>query len=137
MRRFACILSAWTTTQRIVNKAWSYAHLLRDDGLSYLSYTEQITFLLFLLFLKNPADCHDRRLTWSGQTPDGRWRAYDYEDLLKRDKVNLDLFWLRDESLGDAAGLPEPDVIAEEIAEDLQSALDQFAAIANDLRRDR
>src|SRR5215210_534035 len=35
-------------TQRIVNKAWSYAHLLRDDGLSYLSYTEQITFLLFL-----------------------------------------------------------------------------------------
>ncbi len=35
-------------TQRIVNKAWSYAHLLRDDGLSYLAYTEQITFLLFL-----------------------------------------------------------------------------------------
>lgn len=35
-------------TQQIVNKAWSYAHLLRDDGLSYLAYTEQITFLLFL-----------------------------------------------------------------------------------------
>ena len=35
-------------TQQIVNKAWSFAHLLRDDGLSYMAYTEQITFLLFL-----------------------------------------------------------------------------------------
>ena len=35
-------------TRQIVNKAWSFAHLLRDDGLSYMDYTEQITFLLFL-----------------------------------------------------------------------------------------
>ncbi len=35
-------------TQRIVNKAWNFAHVLRDDGLSYMEYTEQITFLLFL-----------------------------------------------------------------------------------------
>src|SRR5687767_7213329 len=35
-------------TQNIVNKAWNYAHVLRDDGLSYMAYTEQITFLLFL-----------------------------------------------------------------------------------------
>ena len=83
----------------------------------------------------NPTNRHDREPTWSEETPEGRWRAYDYEDLLKRDKVNLDLFWIRDESPEHAAGLPEPDAIAEEIAEDLQSALDQFAAIANDLRR--
>ena len=37
-----------THTQQIVNKAWSFAHLLRDDSLSYMAYTEQITFLLFL-----------------------------------------------------------------------------------------
>src|SRR5450755_4688083 len=37
-----------TDTQQIVNKAWNYAHVLRDDGLSYMAYTEQITFLLFL-----------------------------------------------------------------------------------------
>jgi hypothetical protein len=36
------------TTQQIVNKAWNFAHVLRDDGLSYMAYTEQITFLLFL-----------------------------------------------------------------------------------------
>ena len=35
-------------TRQIVNKAWSFVHLLRDDGLFYMAYTEQITFLLFL-----------------------------------------------------------------------------------------
>lgn len=37
-----------TASQQIVNKAWNFAHVLRDDGLSYMAYTEQITFLLFL-----------------------------------------------------------------------------------------
>jgi type I restriction enzyme M protein len=54
---------------------------------------------------------------------------------VKRDKASLDIFWLKDESLEDAANLPDPDVIAAEIAEDLQAALDQFAAIAADLRK--
>jgi type I restriction enzyme M protein len=54
--------------------------------------------------------------------------------LIKRDKVNLDIFWLRDESLEDSQNLPEPGVIAAEIVEDLQAALDQFAEIAADLK---
>jgi type I restriction enzyme M protein len=54
--------------------------------------------------------------------------------LLKRDKVSLDIFWLKDESLEDSANLPDPDVIATEIAEDLEAALDQFAQIASDLK---
>jgi len=37
-----------TASQQIVSKAWNFAHVLRDDGLSYMAYTEQITFLLFL-----------------------------------------------------------------------------------------
>jgi type I restriction enzyme M protein len=52
---------------------------------------------------------------------------------MARDKVNLDIFWLRDESLEDSATLPEPDVLAAEIVEDLQAALEQFSAIAEDL----
>src|SRR3989440_12542766 len=32
----------------IVNKLWNYCNVLRDDGLSYQDYLEQITFLLFL-----------------------------------------------------------------------------------------
>ena len=35
-------------TKKIVDKAWNFAYVLRDDGLSYMAYTAQITFLLFL-----------------------------------------------------------------------------------------
>ncbi len=54
---------------------------------------------------------------------------------MKRDKASLDIFWLSDESLEDAANLPAPEVIAAEIVEDLQAALDEFALIAADLRK--
>jgi type I restriction enzyme M protein len=53
--------------------------------------------------------------------------------LMARDKANLDLFWLRDESLEDSANLPDPDVLAAEIVEDLRAALEQFTAIAEEL----
>ena len=65
--------------------------------------------------------------------PPGRWRAYDYKDLIARDKASLDIFWLRDESLEDSDNLPEPGVIAQEIVEDLEAALEQFLEIATDL----
>ncbi len=81
----------------------------------------------------NPANRHTRAPTWSEQNPTGRWRAYPYEELLARDKVSLDIFWLRDESLEDSAGLPEPDILAAEIVQDLEAALEQFAAIAEDV----
>lgn len=64
-----------------------------------------------------------------------RFHAFTYDELIKRDKASLDIFWLRDESLEDAANLPAPDVLAAEIVEDLQAALDEFALIAADLRR--
>ena len=74
----------------------------------------------------NPANRYERQET-------ERFRAFSCDDLVKRDKVNLDLSWLRDESVEDAASLPEPEALAEEIVEDLQTALDQFAAISADL----
>ncbi len=84
----------------------------------------------------NPKNRHQRKATWTEKrNTDGRWRGFDYADLMKRDKVSLDIFWLKDESLEDSANLPDPDVIAEEIVEDLQAALDQFAAISTDLRK--
>ena len=36
------------TASALVQKVWNYAHVMRDDGLSFLDYTEQITYLLFL-----------------------------------------------------------------------------------------
>lgn len=59
-----------------------------------------------------------------------RWKSYSYDELVARDKVNLDITWLRDESLEDLDHLPAPDVIAREIVEDLTAALAEFEAVA-------
>jgi type I restriction enzyme M protein len=80
-----------------------------------------------------PENCQDRKATWTEKrNPQGRWRSFKYGDLIKRDKVNLDIFWLKDDSLEDSENLPAPDEIAAEIVEDLQAALDQFSEIAVD-----
>jgi len=81
----------------------------------------------------NPENRHNRKPTWSEKNPDNRWRAFDYEELINRDKASLDIFWLKDKSFEESENLPEPDVIAREIAEDLESALEQFRLIADDL----
>ncbi len=80
-----------------------------------------------------PENRHARAPTWTSEAPAGRWRSFTYDELLQRDKVNLDIFWLLDASQDDAAGLDDPDVIAAEIVEDLCAALEQFEAIAADL----
>ena len=76
---------------------------------------------------------HQRQATWSPENPDGRWRAYNYDELVARDKTSLDIFWLKDDSLADSDNLPAPGVIALEIVEDLQAALEQFKLIAADM----
>ena len=82
----------------------------------------------------NPSNRQHRKPTWSEENPDGRWRAFDYEEIINRDKASLDIFWLKDESLEESDNLPEPDVIAREIVEDLESALEQIKEIAEDLK---
>ena len=67
--------------------------------------------------------------------PADRFRSFTYEELTKRDKLNLDIFWLKDASLKDSANLPDPDIIAQEIVKDLEAALSQFATIAQDLKK--
>jgi type I restriction enzyme M protein len=103
--------------------------------------------------LYNPANRHDRKPTWFDErTPSprpspadagegevgakGRWRVYDYDELVARDKASLEFFSLKDESLADSDNLPPPEVIAQEIVEDLEAALEQFRLIAADLGRD-
>lgn len=83
----------------------------------------------------NPRNRHERKATFGEANPEGRWRSFTYEELSKRDKLNLDIFWIKDKSLEDAESLPEPDELAREIAEDLRAALEMFAAIASDLNR--
>ena len=76
----------------------------------------------------NPKNRHNRKES-------DRLKSFTYEELTKRDKVNLDIFWLKDEALEDSANLPAPEIIAADIVEDLQAALAQFAEIAADLKK--
>ena len=82
-----------------------------------------------------PENRHVREPTWSDETPDGRWRAYSRDELLKRDKASLDVFWLKDASLTDLENLPEPEALAEEVMESLHSALASFESVVGDLER--
>jgi type I restriction enzyme M protein len=77
-----------------------------------------------------PGKMHERSENWSETSPDGRWRSFSYEELLQRDKLSLDLFWIKDKSLTDTDKLPAPDILAAEIADDLEDALEQFTKIA-------
>ncbi len=80
-----------------------------------------------------PGKQHLRKPTWSEEATEGRWRCSEYGELLKRDKVSMDVFWIKDKSLTDTDSLPEPDVLAQEIADELEAALEQFAKIARRL----
>ncbi|RKY58017.1 MAG: SAM-dependent DNA methyltransferase, partial [Candidatus Neomarinimicrobiota bacterium] len=74
----------------------------------------------------HPENRHDRQES-------ERFRAFTYDELIQRDKVSLDIFWLKDESLEDMENLPDPDVLAAEIADNLEAALEQFRGIVEDL----
>lgn len=82
----------------------------------------------------NPENRYERKETWSEENPDGRWRKFDVQDILKRDKTSLDIFWIKDKSLADLDNLPEPKVLAGDIMENLQSALDSFSDLMEKLK---
>lgn len=64
------------------------------------------------------------------RTESDRWKRFGHDELLARNKVNLDIAWLRDESLEDTDSLPAPEILAREIVEDLTAALTEFEAVA-------
>ncbi len=81
----------------------------------------------------HPENRHERHETYSEENPDGRFRRYTVEEILTRDKTSLDIFWVKDKSLADLDNLPDPDVLAAEIVENLESAIDSFKEIVTAL----
>ena len=81
----------------------------------------------------NPENRYERTETWSEENPDGRFRCYDVQEILERDKTSLDIFWIKDKSLADLDNLPEPDVLASDIIENLQSALESFQELKSQI----
>jgi type I restriction enzyme M protein len=67
------------------------------------------------------------------ENPEGRWKKYTYEELIARDKTNLDITWLKDENLIDLENLPEPETLIDEIIDNIQSALESFKTIKESL----
>ena len=82
----------------------------------------------------HPENRYERTETWSEENPDGRWRKFPVEDILSRDKTSLDIFWIKDKALADLDNLPEPDVLADDIIENLQSALESFQELQAQLK---
>jgi type I restriction enzyme M protein len=78
----------------------------------------------------HPANRHKRKETFNADTnPDGRWRKYTYDEIISRDKTSLDITWLKDKSLTDLDSLPDPDVLAGDIIENLEAGLESFRQI--------
>ena len=90
--------------------------------------TQQLKYEHLLDFIKcyNPNNRYKRKETEC-------FKKFTYEEITSRDKTNLDIFWLKDESLGDMDNLPDPDILAQEIVENLESGLESFREIVNNL----
>lgn len=61
--------------------------------------------------------------------PEGQWRKFTYEEIISRDKTSLDITWIKDKSLADLDNLPDPDILATEIIENLEAGLESFREI--------
>lgn len=75
----------------------------------------------------------NRKETWSENNPDGRWKKFLVEEITSREKINLDIFWLKDENYIDLNNLPEPDEIIDKIYQDLESVLRSVQTIKDSL----
>jgi type I restriction enzyme M protein len=111
----------WTQKLWIYDLRTNKHFTLKTNPLSYEDLQD---------FIKryNPENRFDRLET-------ERFKPFGYYDLIQRDKANLDIFWLKDESLEDSENLPDPDLLAENIIENLESALEQFTGIQEELKR--
>jgi type I restriction enzyme M protein len=109
----------WTQTLWIYDLRTNKHFTLKTNPLRYEDLQD---------FIKcyNPQNRYERK-------PNERFKPYTYDELIQRDKASMDITFLKDESLEDSENLPPPDVLAREITENLQSALEQFSRIQENL----
>lgn len=111
-------------------KIWAYDyrtnihHTLKKNPLKFDDLKDFVTCY-------NPSNRHKRKETFNAETnPEGRWRMFTYDEIIARDKTSLDIAWLKDKSLADLDNLPDPDVLADEIIENLEAGLESFREIS-------
>ena len=83
----------------------------------------------------HPENIAKRKETYDARkNPEGRWRRFTYEEIIARDKTSLDITWIKDKSLTDLDNLPDPDVLAEEIIENLEAGIESFREVMAGVR---
>jgi type I restriction enzyme M protein len=78
----------------------------------------------------HPENRHERKET-------ERFKKFTYDEIIARDKTSLDIIWLKDKSLTDLDNLPDPDVLVEDIIENLESSLESLREISNNLSKEQ
>jgi type I restriction enzyme M protein len=117
----------WTTEVWIYDYRTNVHHTLKKNPLKSDDLND---------FVKcyNPANRQLRKETYNGDSnPEGQWRRFTYDEIISRDKTSLDITWIKDKSLADLDNLPDPDILANEIVENLEAGLDSFRKIIQSL----
>ncbi len=113
----------WTQEVWIYDYRTNIHHTLKKSPLKFDDLQKFITCY-------NPANRYKREETWHAEkNPEGRWRKFTYDEIAGRDKTSLDITWLKDKSLADLDNLPDPDILANDIIENLEAAVGSFKEI--------
>lgn len=110
--------SAWTKKLWVYDYRTNVHKTLKQNRLAYSDFKEFIECY-------KPENRSRRRESKKIE----RWKSFSYDEIVARDKTNLDIFWLKDDSLEDTENLPLPDVLAHEIVEQLEAALEEFRMV--------
>ncbi|WGK95129.1 MULTISPECIES: type I restriction-modification system subunit M [Flavobacterium] len=118
----------WTKEVWVYDYRTNIHHTLKKNPL-------KLSDLKDFIALYNPENRHKRTETYHAETnPEGRWRKFGYDEIIARDKTSLDITWLKDKSLADLDNLPDPDVLATDIIENIEAGLESFRAIIASLK---
>lgn len=113
----------WTKEVWVYDHRTNIHHTLKKNPL-------ELDDLKDFISCYNPSNRFKRKEAYhAGTNPEGNWRKSTYEEIIARDKTSLDISWLKDKSLADLDNLPDPDIIASEIVENLEAGLESFREI--------
>lgn len=119
--------TAWTKEVWVYDYRTNIHHTLKKSKMDYADLKDFVD--------KYKADnINKRKETWSKDNEDGRWRKFTYDEIIARDKTSLDISWIKDDSLADLDNLPDPDVLANDIIENIEAGLASFKSIIADLK---
>jgi type I restriction enzyme M protein len=121
--------AAWTKEVWIYDYRTNIHHTKKKNPLKFEHLQDFISCY-------NPENRAKRADTYHAtDNPEGRWRKFSYDEVIARDKISLDIFWLKDNTLADLDNLPDSDVLAENIIENLEASLENFRTVLASLSK--